>query len=148
MLPENIHKTIPFSRLFRLVLGMAVFLQIILVAYNHFSGYHQLYGFQEYILRVLRGVAYSIVAGFAIAYPDLYLVQSLNARLPWKNNIVKRLSIQDPTLQMRLFQWPHIAAHWMAITSGNRTVCHTTFDLYVVMPFLCQYWKPGYLDAA
>lgn len=116
MLPENIHKTIPFSRLFRLVLGMAVFLQIILVAYNHFSGYHQLYGFQEYILRVLRGVAYSIVAGFAIAYPDLYLVQSLNARLPWKNNIVKRLSIQAPaTLLIAALVSVAItlAAHWI-----------------------------------
>lgn len=116
MLPENIHKTIPFSRLFRLVLGMAVFLQIILVAYNHFSGYHQLYGFPEYILRVLRGVAYSIVAGFAIAYPDLYLVQSLNARLPWKNNILKRLSIQAPAMLLIAASVSvaiTLAAHWI-----------------------------------
>jgi len=117
MTSDNIHKTISFSRLFRLVLGMAVFLQIILVAYNHFSGYHALNSFSEYLLRVIRGVVYGMLAGFAIAYPDLFLVRYLNARLPWKTKSLKRLSFQLPaTLVIAIVVSTIItlAAHWIS----------------------------------
>lgn len=94
MLFSRIHKLFPFDKLFKLVLGMAFVLQLIVITYNHFSGYHELHTFIEFILRVIRGIFYSVIAGFAIAYPDLYLIQFLNKNFQWNRNVLKRAIIQ------------------------------------------------------
>jgi hypothetical protein len=94
MIFKQIHKIFPFGKLFKLVLGMALVLQIVVITYNHFSGYHELNDFTEFILRVLRGIIYSTVAGFAIAYPDLFVIQYLNKNFQWSKNALKRITIQ------------------------------------------------------
>jgi PAS domain S-box-containing protein len=91
---RQIHKIFPFRELFKLVLGMAVVLQLVVITYNHFSGYHELHGFTEFLLRVLRGIFYSIIAGFALAYPDLYVIQYLNKKFKWSKDVFKRAVIQ------------------------------------------------------
>jgi PAS domain S-box-containing protein len=94
MIFKQIHKIFPFGKLFKLVLGMALVLQIVVITYNHFSGYHELNDFTEFILRVLRGIIYSTLAGFAIAYPDLFVIQYLNKNFQWSKNALKRITIQ------------------------------------------------------
>lgn len=94
MIFKQIHKIFPFNKLFKLVLGMALVLQLVVITYNHFSGYHELNDFTEFILRVLRGIIYSTVAGFAIAYPDLFVIQYLNKNFQWSKNALKRITIQ------------------------------------------------------
>ena len=94
MIFRQIHKIFPFSKLFKLVLGMALVLQLIVITYNHFSGYHELQNFTEFILRVIRGIIYSMIAGFAIAYPDLFVIQYLNKNFQWSKNALKRITIQ------------------------------------------------------
>ena len=94
MLFRQIHKLFPFSKLFKLVLGMAIVLQLIVITYNHFSGYHELNNFLEFVLRVIRGIFYSMFAGFAIAYPDLIVIQYLNKRFQWSKGALKRAVIQ------------------------------------------------------
>lgn len=94
MIIRHIHKLIPFNKLFKLVLGMALILQIVIISYNHFSGYHELNDFTEFILRLIRGVFYSIIAGFAIGYPDLFVIRYLNKNLRWNKGVFKRAAIQ------------------------------------------------------
>lgn len=94
MIFRQIHKLFPFSKLFKLVLGMALVLQLIVITYNHFSGYHELNSFVEFIMRVIRGIIYSMLAGFAIAYPDLFVIQFLNKKFQWSNGVLKRSAIQ------------------------------------------------------
>lgn len=94
MIFRQIHKLFPFSKLFKLVLGMALVLQLIVITYNHFSGYHELNSFVEFIMRILRGIIYSMLAGFAIAYPDLFVIQFLNKEFKWSNGALKRSVIQ------------------------------------------------------
>lgn len=94
MIFKQIHKLIPFAKLFKLVFGMALILQLIVITYNHFSGYHELNNYTEFILRVLRGIFYSTIAGFALAYPDLLSIQYLNKKRPWNHGAFKRASIQ------------------------------------------------------
>lgn len=94
MIFKQIHKHFPFIKLFKLVLGMAVVLQVIVISYNHFTGYHELHNFTEFILRVVRGIFYSIIAGFALAYPDLFVIRYLNKYFRWSKGALKRAAIQ------------------------------------------------------
>ncbi len=84
----------PFGKLIRFVVGMAILVQLIIIPYNHFSGYQELFSFTELILRLLRGIFYSVIAGFAIAYPDLLVIQYLNNTHPWDKGVLKRGLIQ------------------------------------------------------
>jgi PAS domain S-box-containing protein len=91
---NQIHKQFHFSKIFKLVFGMAVVLQLIVISYNHFSGYHHLNGFNELVFRVIRGIFYSMIAGFAIAYPDLLVINYLNKKLQWQQGALKRALVQ------------------------------------------------------
>ncbi len=73
---------------------MAIALQLVVIPYNHFSGYHELADLNEFILRLIRGIFYSSIAGFAISYPDLYVILYLNKKLQWRNGVLKRLFVQ------------------------------------------------------
>ena len=85
---------LPVNKLLKLVLGMALVLQVIVITYNHFSGYHELHSFTEFVLRVIRGIFYSMIAGFAIAYPDLFVIHFLNKKFQWSKGALKRSVIQ------------------------------------------------------
>ena len=94
MIFKQIHNLIPFSKLFKLVLGMALVLQLTVITYSHFSGYYELDDFTEFILRVIRGIIYSMIAGFAIAYPDLFVIRYLNKEFQWSKGALKRAGLQ------------------------------------------------------
>ena len=91
---KQIHQQFSFNKLFKLVLGMAVVLQLVVISYNHFSGYHHLNGLNELVFRVLRGIFYSMIAGFAIAYPDILVIRFLNKRLQWNSGVIIRVFVQ------------------------------------------------------
>ena len=94
MVLSNIHKLFPFKKMFRLVLGMAVVVQLVVITYNHYSGYHELYSVTELVLRIIRGIFYSIIAGFALAYPDLLIIQQLNKKVQWIRQPLQRATLQ------------------------------------------------------
>ena len=91
---NNIHKYFPFRRLLALLLGLAIVIQIIVITYNHLSGYYVLEGYQHFFLRLLRGSLLSLLGSFMIAYPDLYVIRYLNSLAPWGKRIIMRLSLQ------------------------------------------------------
>lgn len=91
---KQIHQLFSFDRLFKLVLGMAVFLQLVVVTYNHLTGYEELSGIYHFFLRVFRGIVYSVIAGFFIAYPDLFVIRFLNKSFQWSKGAIKRVTIQ------------------------------------------------------
>jgi len=94
MFLKKIHSIFPLRRLFLLLLGLAVVIQIIIISYNHLSGYYILDGYQHFLLRLLRGTLLSLLAGFLIAYPDLYIIHYLNKVAPWGEKLLGRVSVQ------------------------------------------------------
>lgn len=84
----------PFDRLLRFLVGMAIGIQVIVITYNHFSGYFVLDGFQHFLLRLLRGSLLSLIAGFMIALPDLFIISYLNKIAIWGIKTFKRILIQ------------------------------------------------------
>lgn len=112
----KIHQSFGFIKLFKLVLGMAIVLQLVIITYNHFSGYHELRDWTEFTFRVLRGLFYSVLAGFAIAYPDLYVIQYLNKKFQWHKGALKRAVIQFLlmlVIAVTVSSLMTIFAHWV-----------------------------------
>lgn len=91
---KDIHSVLSFKRLLRLLIGIAVGLQVVIITNNHFSGYHELDNLQQFFLRLARGTLMSLVAGFLLAYPDLFLIRLLNRIAPWGSSTVKRVASQ------------------------------------------------------
>lgn len=84
----------PFGRLLRFLIGLAISIQVIVITYNHFSGYFVLNGFQHFLMRLLRGSLLSLIAGFMIALPDLFIINYLNKIAIWGKKTFKRILIQ------------------------------------------------------
>lgn len=94
MLFKQINNFFRFNRLLKFLLGVAIGVQIIVILYNHISGYFMLDGYVHFFTRLLRGSLLSLLAGFLIAYPDLFVIQYMNKIAPWGKNGFKRISLQ------------------------------------------------------
>lgn len=95
---KQIHQLLSFKRLLILLVGYTVVIQLIVITYNHFSGYAVLQDLQHFFFRLLIGILLSIIAGFFITYPDLYLINRLNKTTTWNEKILKRLLIEFPVV--------------------------------------------------
>lgn len=91
---NNIHSYFPFKRLLSLLCGLTILIQLIVITYNHLSGYYILDGYQHFFLRLSRGTLLGLTGGFLIAYPDLYVIRYLNSQAPWGKKIFMRISLQ------------------------------------------------------
>ncbi|MGM0621537.1 MAG: sensor histidine kinase [Bacteroidota bacterium] len=91
---KSIHRLLSFGKLFRFLTGFIVAVQLVIILYNHFSGYHVLTGFDYFLFRLFRGVALSMVAGFLLAYPNLFMIRFLNKVASWGQRTIKRIFIQ------------------------------------------------------
>ncbi len=94
MIFQQIHHFFSFKKLLILLFCLSVCIQIIVISYNHLSGYYILENVQHFLLRLMRGTVLSLLASFLIAYPDLFMIQYLNKTCPWGRKIVQRISFQ------------------------------------------------------
>lgn len=92
MFLKRIHSFFSFSRLLKFIIGLAIGVQVIVILYNHLSGYYVLDGYPHFFMRLLRGSLLSILAGFLIVYPDLYVIQYLKKVTPLGRNLLKRIT--------------------------------------------------------
>ena len=91
---NSIHSYFPLKRLLSLLAGLAVLVQFIIIVYNHLNGYYILTSYSNFFSRLLIGSVLSLLTGFMIAYPDLYVIRYMNKIAPWGKNILKRITIQ------------------------------------------------------
>jgi len=84
----------PFRKLAYLMLALAVGVQLVVISYNHFTGFYALSGWAHFGLRLSRGLLLSLVAGSLMAFPDLWLIQWLNRWVPWSARVPERLLLQ------------------------------------------------------
>ncbi|MDZ7608347.1 MAG: histidine kinase [Cyclobacteriaceae bacterium] len=91
---KRINDFFPLVRLFKFILFLAVSIQVVVITYNHFSGFYPLRDTTHFFLRLSRGTIYSIVAGFLIALPDLFIIYKLDRWFPWGKRFMERVGIQ------------------------------------------------------
>ncbi|MCA1801460.1 MAG: histidine kinase [Rhodothermaceae bacterium] len=94
--PGSVQDLIPFASLFRLLLGIAVSVQLVIITFNHFSGYYTIEGTSDFITRLLNGSVLSLIAAFLLAWPDLVIIKRLNSTLPWDRHPLMRIIVQIP----------------------------------------------------
>jgi sensor histidine kinase YesM len=80
-----------FFKFTAILVIFAVFIQLIIILYNHFSGFLALDGFNDFMMRWLFGSLLSIVILPFFTKADLYLVAKLNHLLPWGSQWRKRI---------------------------------------------------------
>jgi len=94
MILKDLNRYFPLRKLLNLVLTMSVSIQLILVIYNHLTGFAVMTSFTHFAVRLVLGVIFSIAGGLAIAIPDLLVIRYLNRRFSWSRKPVIRLLIQ------------------------------------------------------
>lgn len=94
MILKKVHDIIPFRQLLKLLIGLSASIQLLVILYNHVSGFFILEGILHFLTRWLWGTALSLIATFLIAYPDLLIIRWLNRTFSWNRNLVARLIIQ------------------------------------------------------
>ncbi len=94
MLDENPIKTLRVSRFLWLLAGFAFLLQLIVISYNHYTGYIHLKGTVDFITRLIYGSVFAFIAANILAWPNLKVVHLLNRHLPWHKKIIKRVLVE------------------------------------------------------
>lgn len=84
----------PFRKLAYLMLALAVGVQLVVISYNHFTGFYPLSGWAHFGIRLGRGILLSLMAGSLMVFPDLWLIQWFNWRMPWSTRVLERLVLQ------------------------------------------------------
>ncbi|MFP4024570.1 MAG: sensor histidine kinase [Thiohalospira sp.] len=91
---RKLHQLIPFEKLFKLLVLFSVTLQVIIISYNHLSGFFHLTGIRNFLARLIFSSVLTTIAAFLIAYPDLFIIQYLNKYFSWSKRIIERVIIQ------------------------------------------------------
>ncbi|WP_162416575.1 sensor histidine kinase [Cyclobacterium roseum] len=91
---KSIHQLLSFKNLLQFLIGFSLGVQLIIILYNHFSGYHVLSDFGYFLYRLFRGLVFTLIAGFLLAYSNLFFIRFLNRVSPWSLATFKRILIQ------------------------------------------------------
>jgi sensor histidine kinase YesM len=94
MKAHRISGPFPIRKLLFLMLALAMGVQVIVVSYNHFTGFYPLSGWAHFGIRLGRGILLILIAGSLMAFPDLWLIQWLNRWVPWNARVPERLLLQ------------------------------------------------------
>ena len=98
---QSIHDLIPFSKLFKLLFGITVLVQLIVITTTYITGYAEITGFLNFISRLAFGSVLSLVALIIISYPDLFIMRYLNRSFQWERNPSVRI-LAEMTLSLLL----------------------------------------------
>ena len=91
---RTIHKMIPPKRLLTMLAVFSILLQAIIISYNHLSGYYEIKGLSDYMLRLVYNSILTFAGSVIVAYADLTVIRFLNTRLLWKDAAVSRVVVQ------------------------------------------------------
>lgn len=76
------------------ILIVSVSVQLIIIVYNHVTGFSVITGIDHFIVRFLFGTVLTMIGGFIVTLPDLWIIRYLNTKLPWSGNVILRVFVQ------------------------------------------------------
>lgn len=91
---KEINRLFPFRKLFNLLLGLSLVIQVVIISYNHFSGFFVLENATHFFGRLFFGTLLSLAAAFLMAYPDLFFINYLNHKFSWSRHLPQRIVLQ------------------------------------------------------
>lgn len=87
---------IPIRQLLMITLTVALFIQLIIIGYNAATGYIQVPGLFNFIVRLVYATLLSTAMGLMVIFPDMYVIHFLNRRYPWNQTPFIRAFLQLP----------------------------------------------------
>jgi sensor histidine kinase YesM len=93
---KKLHSHISFTKLLKILLFIALGMQVIVVSQMYFFRADMFEDTFALFIRLFRGTILSFLAGIILVYPNLALIRYLNKKFPWKKKMVKRFFIQFP----------------------------------------------------
>lgn len=94
MILRKLNSFFPLRKLLNFVLLMSFSIQLILIVYNHFTGFSVITSFLHLVVRLIYGTALTIVGGFLVTVADLMVIRYLNRKFAWNSRPVLRVIIQ------------------------------------------------------
>jgi sensor histidine kinase YesM len=77
-----------------LLVALSFIIQLIVVSYNHYTGYHVIRSWYEVLVRITISTGISTIAGLVIVLMNLACIRILNRNFPWSSKALKRGVLQ------------------------------------------------------
>jgi two-component system LytT family sensor kinase len=87
----NPFKTIRYTKFVSLLAVFSLVLQLIIISYNHYSGYYTLTGMIDFVTRLVYSSVFTFIAANILVWPNLKIIQLLNRYYGWQKHIGIRL---------------------------------------------------------
>lgn len=133
-------RAVLLKKAIKILLFISLGLQLVVLSQMYFFRPDLLMDATSLFLRLVRGVAFSFLAGAVLLYPSYHLIRFLNRRLPWRGNIYKRFIIQFfITVVAGLIITPPIlflAAQLTDINIDTQTVVNNAYYMVILALFL------------
>ena len=91
---KKIYQLIPFPKLIRLLIILCIIIQLVIISYNHLTGFYHVTGIIDFLIRLIYSTILSVFASLLIAYPDLFSIDLLNKKFSWDQHIISRIVVQ------------------------------------------------------
>ena len=72
----------------------ALFIQLLIITYNHFTHYIQITSFLNFLSRILIGTTFSTIFGLAMVFIDLQIISLFDKYLPFSKRIMARIPLE------------------------------------------------------
>lgn len=80
---KTVFRLIPLKKLLLFLLGLSMFIQLVIISYNHLSGYYQIVDLADFLDRWIYSVVLSFIGAILLAFPDLIVISAFNLRFDW-----------------------------------------------------------------
>lgn len=77
-----------------LLVASSFVLQLVVLSYNHYTGYVLIGSWLEFFTRLTVNTTISAIAGTVVVFFNISCIRYLNKTSPWSHNILKRVAIQ------------------------------------------------------
>ncbi|MFO7863494.1 MAG: histidine kinase [Salinivirgaceae bacterium] len=90
----NPFKTIRYGKFVLLLVLFSLVLQLIIISYNHYSGFFTLTGMLDFITRWVYSSVLTFIAANILVWPNLKVIQLLNRYYGWQKHIGIRIAYE------------------------------------------------------
>lgn len=130
----------PFQKAVKVLVFLSLGLQLIVLSQIYFNRPEFFGDLVQVLIRMFRGFILTFSAGLMMIYPCIWLIRSLNARLPWKERAVQRFLIQFPAAILAgLLLTPVVllpASLLFGLVTDLQTILNNAYYLVVMSLFL------------
>ncbi len=87
-------KSLPIKQLLWFLLSASAVIQAVIMSYRHLMGIYLVENVVTFLATIILGSLIGTIAGFALAVPDIYVINQLNKKIRWGEKTILRICVQ------------------------------------------------------